>query len=268
MTDANALFDGSIPEVYDRQLGSVLFQPYAIDLAGRVLRGAPKDVLEIACGSGIVTRALRERLPATTRLVATDLNEPMIAYAQEKLRGMDGIEWRQADAAALPFPAASFDAVVCQFGIMFVPDKALAMSEARRVLRPGGTFAFNVWDRIEENDLGRVAHETIASFFPKDPPQFYNVPFGFNDQEQLRSMLRQAGFADVHLEPVAFESKCPSAREVAMGLVRGNPVVTDIQGRGGVGVDTVIDAVTEALKKRLGGDPPRARMRAVVILAA
>ena len=267
MQEANVTFDGSIPEIYDKHLGAVLFEPYAADLVKRLKSRGSKDVLELACGTGIVTRALLDGLKPA-RLVATDLNQPMVDYARSKVGAAPGLEWRQADASALPFPDASFDAVVCQFGVMFVPDKLLAMKEARRVLRPGGVFAFNVWDKIEENDLGRTAHETITRFFPSDPPQFYTIPFGFHDSALIRSMLGQAGFADVQIESVVKESKSPSAGHLAVGLVRGNPVVNAIQERGSVEVDTVIAAVEEALRGRYGDSPLIAKMRAWVVMAS
>ena len=267
MPEANATFDGLIPEIYDQHLGAVLFQPYADDLVKRLKPRGPKDVLELACGTGIVTRALAERLKPA-RLVATDLNEPMIHYARSKVQAVPGLEWRQADASVLPFPDASFDAVVCQFGVMFVPDKLAAMKEARRVLRPGGVFAFNVWDRIEENDLGRTAHETITQFFPFDPTQFYTIPFGFHDSKVIGLMLGEAGFAEALIDSVAKESKSPSAAHVAVGLVRGNPVVNAIQERGGVEVGTVIAAVEEALRARYGDSPLTAKMRALVVMAS
>jgi len=267
MQEANVTFDGLIPEIYDKHLGAVLFEPYAADLVNRLKPRGPKDVLEVACGTGIVTRALLDGL-RPKRLVATDLNQPMVDYARSKVGAAPGLEWRQADASALPFPDASFDAVVCQFGVMFVPDKLAAMKEARRVLRPGGVFAFNVWDKIEENDLGRTAHEVIARFFPVDPPQFYMIPFGFHDSALIRSMLGQAGFADVQIESVGMESRSPSAAHVAVGLVRGNPVVNAIQERGGVEVGTVIAAVENALRGRYGDSPLKARMRAWVVIAS
>lgn len=266
MPEANATFDGSIPEVYDRHLGAVKFEPYAADLVERLKPRGAKDVLEVACGTGIVTRALLDGLKPM-RLVATDLNEPMLAYARSKVGARPGLEWRQADASDLPFPDASFDAVVCQFGIMFVPDKLAAMKAARRVLRPNGVFIFNVWDRMEENDLSRTAHEVITRLFPVDPPQFYTIPLGFHDQELIRSMLQQAGFADIQIESVAKESKAPSAQHIAVGLVRGTPVLTAIQGRGGVEVEAVIAAVEKAIGERYGESPLKAKMQALVVTA-
>ncbi|HEU5312141.1 MAG TPA: class I SAM-dependent methyltransferase, partial [Candidatus Eisenbacteria bacterium] len=215
MVEKHAVFDGSIPQYYDTHLGPMFLEPYALDLSGRV--DVPKDgaVPEVACGTGRVTRLLLDRLPAGVRFTATDLNEAMLDYARGHLPESPGLTYRQADAAELPFPDASFDAVVCQFGYMFVPDKETAMREARRVLRPGGALYFNVWDRIEENDIARTSHETIASFFPENPPQFYSVPFGFHDTERIRAMLVAAGFPDVRIDSVSHESRSPSARRVA-----------------------------------------------------
>ncbi len=158
MPTQNAAFVGSIPENYDRYLGPVLFDPYAADLVSRLNVSADASVLELACGTGIVTRRLRDRLGSEVRLIATDLNDAMLSYAARKFKPEDAIEWKQADAADLPFADQSFDAVVCQFGLMFVPDKERALSETYRVLKPGGTFLFNVWDAIEYNELAHIAH--------------------------------------------------------------------------------------------------------------
>ena len=266
MTDADARFQGSIPEMYDRHLGPVIFEPYAMDLARRVADLGPSSVLEVACGTGIGTRRLREALPRAARLVATDLNVPMIEHARARLGGVGAIEWQQADAAALPFAPASFDAVVCQFGLMFVPDKAAPFREARRVLKNDGWWAFNVWDAFEHNAFGRIAHETIGSFFPSDPPQFYRVPFGFHDRATLRRLLDENRFGDVGMEIVKLEARSESARSFATGLVRGNPVSVAIEERGGQ-LEPVIDAVAEALAREGGGRPFRSPIQAIVVTA-
>jgi len=264
MTDPNAVFAGSIPENYDRHLGPVLFEPYAQDLAMLLKVGDGARVLEVACGTGILTRHLRNRLPAGADLVATDLNQPMIDFARRKLVGMKGIKWQAADACSLPFPKASFDALVCQFGLMFVPDKEVALREARRVLAPGGTCLFSVWDSLERNTFAKVAHETIAGFFPVDPPTFYQVPFSLHRQDALKEMLAGAGFGEIRIEPVSLRGESPDARDLARGLVEGNPTGNTIRERGRVKADDVIQAVAVALAREFGDRPVRIPLHALV----
>ena len=266
MSEANARFQGTIPELYDRHLGPVIFEPYAADLARRMPVASAGSVLEVACGTGILTQQLRARLSPTVRLVATDLNQPMIDYARSKLGAPEAIDWHPADAAALPFPSDSFAALACQFGLMFVPDKEAAFREARRVLAKDGLFAFNVWDGFEHNPFGRIAHETIASFFPADPPNFYQVPFGFHDPDVLRRMLAANDFGQAELESITLEARGPSARSFAVGLVRGNPVSLAIQERGGA-LDPIVDALEAALARVGGSQPFRSTMRALVVTA-
>jgi ubiquinone/menaquinone biosynthesis C-methylase UbiE len=267
MENKNAQFAGSIPGAYDRYLGPVLFQPYAEDLAARLKVNANGAVLELACGTGILTRILRDRLPAATRLVATDLNEPMIRNAAQKFRRGEAVEWRQADASSLPFDDESFDAVLCQFGIMFVPDKALSAREARRVLKPGGVFLFNVWDSMEHNELGRIAHETISSFFEKDPPTFYQVPFGYHDRAEIKRVLEGAGFRDLRVDIVPKTGGASRAEDAAQGLVHGNPVAAAITERDPSLLPVITIAVADALKKRFGETTISAPMRAIVVKA-
>src|SRR6266576_87304 len=210
----NAAFVGSIPENYDRYLGPVLFEPYAADLVARLDVPANASVLEIACGTGIVTRRLRDRLPPGVKIVATDLNEAMMKYAAQKFGSEDKIEWKPADATDLPFADQSFDAIVCQFGVMFFPDKERAAREAYRVLKPGGVFLFNVWDAIEENDLPHIAHTIISKFFDDNPPNFYEIPFSFHDADKIELLLAQAGFRHIECSIVSKTAKAASAREV------------------------------------------------------
>src|SRR5713101_4967208 len=170
MKNEHAQFSGSIPAAYDRYLGPMLFPPYAEDLAARLQLAKNGSVLELACGTGILTRALRTHLPSTVKLTATDLNEPMFRHATAKFRKNEAVQWLQADACSLPFGDRMFDAVVCQFGIMFVPDKALAAREAHRVLKPGGLFFLNEWDEIEHNEVDHPRQHRIAGWIPRHPP--------------------------------------------------------------------------------------------------
>ncbi|HEU4403432.1 MAG TPA: class I SAM-dependent methyltransferase [Candidatus Polarisedimenticolia bacterium] len=267
MTDVNVVFTGSIPENYDRYLGPTLFEPYARDLARRVPGKHGTRLLEVACGTGIATRHLLDHLPPGGRLVATDLNEPMLQRARGSLPAAGRIDWRQADACALPFEDGSFDAVVCQFGLMFVPDKGLAVREARRVLAPGGAFVTSVWDSLDANRFARIAHETIASYFPSDPPTFYQVPFSLHDRQALLGLLAANGFPGARLEEVALEGESPSAADLARGLVEGNPVGAAVRERGGVPVETVIGAVARNVAKEFGDRPVRLPLKAVVASA-
>ena len=265
MAETTISFSGSIPQLYDRYLGPVLFEPYAADLARRVAAHAPGSVLEMACGTGVVTQQLRAHLAPEIKIVATDLSQPMLDYARTKLATLKNVDWQQADIAALPFPDASFAAVVCQFGLMFVPDKQAAFREARRVLSKGGLFAFNVWDKITTNPFAHIQHETLTKLFPADPPQFL-TPFTFNDHEVLRQLLTTHGFSNVQLETVTLEARSESARALATGFVQGSPLSTVLQERG-VSFDPIIDAVTEALAQHGGAAPFRSTLQAVVVTA-
>lgn len=267
MKEEHTKFAGSIPAAYDRYLGHVFFQPYAEDLAARLQVKENESVLELACGTGILTRELRNHLPATANLVATDLNEPMFQIASAKFAQGEAVEWRQADACSLPFADQMFDAVVCQFGIMFVPDKTLAARETHRVLKPGGLFLFNVWDALKHNDLGRIAHETITSYFEKDPPAFYQVPFGYHDHAEIKRVLEEAGFRDIRIDVVEKISGASRAEDAATGLVQGNPVSVAIAERDPSLLPVITNAIAAALKNRFGGTTIRAPMRAVIVQA-
>lgn len=268
MSSSASEFVGTIPELYDRCLGPVIFEPYAADLAARLTPPAKVDVLEVACGTGVLTRRLLERLPSASRLMATDLNQAMVDVAERRLGDDPRSSWRVADATALPFEDRAFDAVVCQFGVMFFPDPAAGMREARRVLRQGGRYLFNVWDDFAANPFGRIAHQTIASFFPSDPPGFYLTPFGFADESTIRSLLAAAGFGSIAIERVAKQVVSPTARDFAIGLVRGNPVLLMIAERGVADPERVIDAVEAALIREGGDRPFRSPTRALVATAS
>ena len=244
-------FSGDIPRHYDSCLGPAWFGKFAQELAGRIPRDPGGDVLEIACGTGLVTRPLRERLDPRRRLFATDLNPPMLDYARGKMRDLAGIEWRIADAVKLPFEDHAFAAVICSLGIMFVPDRAAFFNEAHRVLRPGGLLVFNVWDRVEENLCVRVYGEVLESMFPGDQEIHFRLPYSMHDEALLRGLVEHGRFRLRKLEKVRITVDNLSARDVATGQVRGTPRGVLLAQRG-VDFDTAIDRITAALEKAGG----------------
>jgi ubiquinone/menaquinone biosynthesis C-methylase UbiE len=260
-------FAGSIPETYDRFLGPLLSEPYARDLAARLADLAPTRVLETAAGTGVATRALARALPAGTAIVATDLNRPMLDLAAARLETAE-VTWQQADALALPFADGTFDAVACQFGAMFFPDKAAAYREARRVLRRGGRFVLSVWDRIESNELAQVVDEAVAAQFPEDPPRFLaRVPHGYHDADAIIDELRAAGFVEVAVETVARRGRAPSPRHAAVGLCQGTPLRAEIEARAPGRLGGVTDEAARAVAARFGDGPVDSGMQAHVIVA-
>ena len=264
MVDTAANFTSSMPEYYDRIMVPGQFDAFAVDLAGRLPAKPVGDVLELACGTGAATRRLRERFDPAVRLVATDLSDPMLQYARGKVNGK--IEWQKADAAALPFPDASFGAIACAFGVMFVPDKKKLFAEARRVLRKGGSWVFNVWDGLQPNAHSRVTSEVFERLFPGDPEMRFGLPFEFNDRGMLRALLEGARFGNVRIEPVVKETRFASARELATGQLRGTPRGGLLEKRG-VDVEGVIDQCATALAKVGGAAPFQSTARALVVEA-
>ena len=267
MPTSNVAFVGSIPENYEKHLGPVLFEPYAEDLVARLNVPEHATVLEIASGTGIVTRRLRDKLASSVKLIATDLNEAMLDYAKQKFQTDEYVEWKTADATELPFPDASFDAVVCQFGLMFFPDKPRAASQVHRVLKPGGTFLFNVWDAIEKNDMPHLVHQIVARYFPDDPPDFYDIPFSFYDRDAIKSLLASAGFSKIQISAVPFPQIAASASGVAHGLIHGNPLINAINERNAALAPEIEAELTESISSKFGDSPARAGMQAVVCSA-
>ncbi|MES2936799.1 MAG: methyltransferase domain-containing protein [Pseudomonadota bacterium] len=261
-------FVGSVPENYQRYLVPVLFAPYAEDMARRIAGRTEGEVLETACGTGALTRVLRKTLPTGRHLVATDFSTAMLQVAQAQTPPGGGIEWQAADAAGLPFDAGRFGAVACQFGMAFMPDPAQALREARRVLAPGGSLCFSVWDFPSANVHSRLFDE-VCKRFAGDAisPAEQDKPYSLSDRNLLRQLVLHAGFATVAIETVSFQAVSPTARDWALGAITGTPRALQLTNAG-VALEPVVDALAEGLAAHGGAAPCRTTMHAVVVTAA
>jgi SAM-dependent methyltransferase len=264
--DTDKAFAGSIPQIYETYLVPLIFEPYAVDLANRLASRSLARVLEIAAGTGVVTRTLASVLPESASIVATDLNQPMLDLASA-VGTRRPVEWRQADAMHLPFRDGTFDAVVCQFGVMFFPDKSKAFSEARRVLRSGGVFIFSVWDRIEQNEFADTVTTALESLFPKDPPRFLaRTPHGYYDRSIIERDLEGGGFtASARITTVAARSRAASPRVPAVAYCQGTPLRNEIEARDTSRLGQATDIAADAIAQRFGPGAVDGKIQAHIV---
>lgn len=266
MATSDKAFTGSIPTTYEAFLVPLIFEWYAADLASRVRTANPERVLEIACGTGVVTRALARSLPAAVEILATDLNPAMLDFART-VPTSRSVEWRQADAMQLPFDDGTFDVVVCQFGAMFFPDRSAAFTETRRVLRRGGTFLFSVWDRLEANPFAHAVHDGVASVFAEDPPAFLRrAPYGYHDTARIAADVAGGGFtARPRIDTVSTPSRAESPRVPAMGFCQGSPLKAEIEARDPSALNRATDAAAEEVARRFGRNAIEAPIQAHIV---
>jgi SAM-dependent methyltransferase len=266
-SDVDRRFAGPIPRLYDEYLVPLIFEPYAADLAARVLLRQPSSVLEIAAGTGVVTRHLSRALHPAAAIVATDLNQAMLDQAVAAGTARP-VEWRQADATQLPFPDASFEVVVCQFGVMFFPDKPKAFAEARRVLRTGGAFIFNVWDSIEQNHFAAAVTHALAQTFPEDPPGFMaRIPHGYCDQDVIARHLAEGGFSrPPTLTTLRATSRAASPGIAAFAYCQGTPLRNEIEARDPTRLVEATDVAAAAIAERFGHGVVEGKIQAHIVI--
>ena len=268
MAQHDSVFAGSIPEIYDRYLVPLIFEAYAEDLANRMGALQPSTVLETAAGSGVVTRAAARQLAQEARYVTTDLNPAMLEHARARQNDDARFTWHPANALELPFKDDSFDVALCQFGAMFFPDRVKGYAEARRVLKPGGVFAFNVWDRIEENHFAEEVTRVVGTMFPDDPPLFLaRTPHGYHDPERIRSDVEAAGFTRVEITALEHASIASSPEVPAIAYVQGTPLRNEIEARDAGRLAEATETATAALRTRFGDGQIEGRIRAFVVEA-
>ena len=268
MSESDKIFAGSIPEFYDNYLVPLIFEGFAEDLAQRVAAGPSERVLETAAGSGVVTRALAAKLSSNARYVVSDLNQPMLDHAAQRQGHDQRITWQQANALELPFEDASFDAVCCQFGVMFFPDRVAGYRDARRVLKPGGRFVFNVWDHISQNVFADDVTNALKEIFPDDPPQFMaRTPHGYHDVDLIRRELEEAGFSNVAIETRDELSRAASARLPAIAYCQGTPLRNEIEARDANRLEAATDHAATAIARKHGEGEVAAKIQGHVVVA-
>lgn len=264
--DKAAAFGGTLAEFYDRYLVPLIFAPYAEVVADRVKELAPGRVLETAAGTGVVTEALARKLPSGAAITATDLNRAMIELGKAR-PGMARVDWRQADAMKLPFPGGDFDLIVCQFGVMFFPDKRASFDECFRVLTPGGTYLFVLWDDYDampDSPLW-IAARRVGDMLGRDAHTLLNPDYF--DEPTIRADLAAAGFGDVRVDRVARPARAASAREAAVVTVQGSLLRTAIEAADPSRLGEATDAVEQAMRARLGAGPVEGETKALIVTA-
>jgi ubiquinone/menaquinone biosynthesis C-methylase UbiE len=266
MSSTDSAFAGSIPAIYDRHLGPLLFKPYAEEVGRRIARLSPERILETAAGTGIVTEVLLRACPQA-QIVATDLNQAMLDQAARL--GSERLQLVAADAQQLPFSDAEFDLVVCQFGLMFMPDKVGANREAYRVLRDGGRYLLVIWNDLDRNPVSNIVGDRIAAMFPDDPPSFLSrTPFGYSNRARIEHDLLAAGFTYVEFETAELASMPGiTAQDAATGLVQGTPLKAEIEERASARLQEATNAARDALRKLDTPDGLDSRLSAHIVTA-
>ena len=265
---SSPIFGGSIPELYERYLVPLIFEQYAHDLVARLRSLDVVSILEVAAGSGVVTRAMAAGLPASVSITATELSQAMID--QGELVGTSRpVTWQRADVLALPFGDASFDAVVCQFGVMFLPDRPAAFAEVARVLRPGGVFMFNVWDAIEQNEFAAVVAEAVGRLFADDPPGFLErTPYAYFDTDLIQADVAAGGFeSPASVDALEARSRASSPEVPAIAFCQGSPLRDEIEARDPSRLAEATALAAAAIEQRFGSSDLDAKIRGYVITA-
>jgi len=268
MTNSATQFTGDIPKNYDAGLGPVIFDPYAENIAARAKALKPSRVLEIAAGTGRVTRKLRDALPDDTSILASDLNDAMLEVARPLFGADENITFEVIDGMAISKDDATFDLLLAQFGVMFMPDKVDHYREALRVLKSGGTYLFNTWDSWDGNPWAGVGHNTVETFFPGEAPGFYKVPFHYHDPKQIKADLESAGFADITIERLEKDGRVTSFETFSHAVVFGNPLADEIRALGtGVSPEETREAVKAKFIETFGEAPTTIPLAAFVVTA-
>ncbi|MBK6446299.1 MAG: class I SAM-dependent methyltransferase [Bacteroidetes bacterium] len=244
-------FSGNIPQNYDAFLGPMFFEPYALEMSKRISKLAPANLLELASGTGRLTRMLPASSAENATIIASDINPAMIQFGKNRTQ-FEKIQWMEIDAVSLPQKDSSMDCIVVQFGVMFYSDRVKAFKEALRVLKPGGVMLFSCWDIITNNPIAQLTNETLKHFFPIDTPAFYKVPFSYYDEDLITDELEEAGFDKIKIEIVQCTGESKSAADAAKGLTEGSPVIVELENRASEKVSEIREYMQKKITEQFG----------------
>ncbi|MBT3240914.1 MAG: methyltransferase domain-containing protein [Chloroflexi bacterium] len=267
MDKSSIAFTGTIPEYYDKYFVPIIFEEYAENLAGRVSIPDGGNVLEIAAGTGVATKHLRDKLSPNVQLVITDINPSMLEKAKSKFSDDENMIFQKEDASNLSFADNSFDTIISQFSMMFFPDKLSSLIEAKRVLKLGGKYIFNIWDSFEHNHVAETIHETVLRLSPNNPIKFFDVPYSYYQIDEIKRILYEAGFGDITISVLPRVSKAPDAKTVAKAFIEGSPVSLQIIDYEGLELADAVNKVERAISKKYGTGEIEGKMQAIVFEA-
>ena len=259
-------FTGASSAYYDQYMGPFLFESYGMEMASRVPKQGTSAVLELASGTGRVTRHLRQQLPPSVKLVATDISPDMLEIAKTKFTSSDDVEFKVADMQNLPFADNTFDVAVCQFGMMFPPDKQKAANEAYRVLKPGGKFLFTTWEQTTRVGIFNLIYdEHVIPFFKGEDTSRFRVPFAMYDPDLLTGLLAKANFKNAAVDRVVLTGVAETAEGLVKGLFTTHAVGKEVHDRDPRAFESMSRQLESEIIKRFSNNPVKCELAAYVV---
>ncbi|MGY2903181.1 class I SAM-dependent methyltransferase [Bradyrhizobium sp. URHC0002] len=222
--------DGSAPELYEKYLVPAITTKWADDLVSRSQPTAGEEVLDVACGTGVVARSA-SRCMLHGHVTGLDLNKGMLAVAQTLVCEGAPIAWIEGSALDLPFPAEKFDLVLCQLGLQFFPDQGRALREMRRVLSPSGRVALSVYSPIERTPGANAFVLALDSVLGPNASKIKRGEHSFNAPDELREPLIEAGFVKVEVQTVVQQIAFPSVLDYVRFQLLATPMAALLSNR-------------------------------------
>ena len=261
-------YGGGAAEIYERHMVPAIFGPWAEDLLALATPKPGERVLDVACGTGVVTRLVAQRVGPTGTVVGLDLNPGMLAVARAvPPRHGAQIEWREGNVGAIPVADATFDLALCQQGLQFFPDRPAALREIRRVLAPRGRLALSVWRPMQHSSGFEALATALGRLIAPEAAAIMQGPFALGSADELRTLVTGAGFGDVVVQPAAKTLRFPSPEEFVRRYVAATPLAAVVAKANDEARAALITEVDAALKSSVDHDGLAFPIEAHLVLA-